>query len=480
MLAQRYETIADELAQADDAGALFLVISKFLQAEGICSLPFPTEATIVPHQSTIEKQETTGGNSKDPNMSSSVFIAYDTRESGPELAAAAAAGAGCFGVPVRILGRLTTPQLHWTVMRVNQGLLSTEEDYLELLASSFLRIVGAPEAMETLYVDCANGVGGEKLAALAPRIRSAGLQLEVRNTGKGILNHVCGSDYVQKERKLPENFGDLPPGSRCCSIDGDADRLVYFYPAEASAKQQELVLLDGDKIAALAAELVQGLVAKLPGRLKESHVGVVQTAYANGSSTDFLVNKVGCDVMVTPTGVKHLHEAAKSYDVGVYFESNGHGTVIFKESFLGSLQGVAGESKAAQELIALNGVINAAVGDAISGILLVEVALKWRQWNLKQWSDMYSDLPSQQRKVVVPDRTAITTTNAERTVTKPDGLQQAIDEIVKEYSSGRSFVRPSGTEDVVRVYAEAATQESAVALAEQVATQVTRFLGSVE
>ena len=35
------------------------------------------------------------------------------------------------------------------------------------------------------------------------------------------------------------------------------------------------------------------------------------------------------------------------------------------------------------------------------------------------------------------------------------GLQQKLDELVKKYDGGRSFVRPSGTEDVVRVYAEA-------------------------
>ena len=30
-----------------------------------------------------------------------------------------------------------------------------------------------------------------------------------------------------------------------------------------------------------------------------------------------------------PTGVKYLHHAAKDYDIGIYFEANGHGTVLF-------------------------------------------------------------------------------------------------------------------------------------------------------
>ena len=29
------------------------------------------------------------------------------------------------------------------------------------------------------------------------------------------------------------------------------------------------------------------------------------------------------------TGVKHLHHKALEFDIGVYFEANGHGTVIF-------------------------------------------------------------------------------------------------------------------------------------------------------
>ena len=39
-------------------------------------------------------------------------------------------------------------------------------------------------------------------------------------------------------------------------------------------------------------------------------------------------------------------------------------------------------------------------------------------------------------------------------------------------TAGRAFVRPSGTEDVVRVYAEAQTQQAADKLAQQVASHV--------
>ena len=45
--------------------------------------------------------------------------------------------------------------------------------------------------------------------------------------------------------------------------------------------------------------------------------------------------------------------------------------------------------------------------------------------------------------------------------------------------AGRAFVRPSGTEDVVRVYAEATTQEAADKVALNVARQVHKVAGGV-
>jgi hypothetical protein len=63
-------------------------------------------------------------------------------------------------------------------------------------------------------VDCANGVGALKLAALAPALEPAGLRLQLRGTGDGELNGGCGSDFVQKERELPAGFGRVEPGAR--------------------------------------------------------------------------------------------------------------------------------------------------------------------------------------------------------------------------------------------------------------------------
>ena len=60
--------------------------------------------------------------------------------------------------------------------------------------------------------------------------------------------------------------------------------------------------------------------------------------------------------------------------------------------------------EAAKDLLALVDMINQAVGDALSGILLVEAALRRRKWGLDEWATLYTDLPSRQLKVVIQSR----------------------------------------------------------------------------
>lgn len=112
--------------------------------------------------------------------------------------------------------------------------------------------------------------------------------------------------------------------------------------------------------------------------------------------------------------------------------------------------------------------INQTVGDAISDLLTILIIIHFLKLSPDDWDKAYTDLPNRLIKVVVPDRSIFKTTNAERTLVEPAGLQTKIDEIVSKYPKGRSFVRASGTEDAVRVYAEADTKENAVELSQLV------------
>ncbi|KAI3885687.1 hypothetical protein MKX03_032063 [Papaver bracteatum] len=466
MLTQEWEPFADLLANAPDPQNLVNLISEFAKKENISF----------------------GG-----DYSAGVLLGRDTRPSGESLLEAARQGiSSVVGAVATDMGILTTPQLHWMVRYRNMGKSSSETDYFKQLSNSFRCLMDyipgemTASEMDELIVDGANGVGGAKLEVVKKTL--SGLEILVRNSGKegeGVLNHGVGADFVQKEKIVPSGFGQADVGKRCASLDGDADRFVYFRVLPGSNNKIELV--DGDKILSLFALFIKQQLTVLNREDgHQVHLGIVQTAYANGASTDYL-KKLGLEVAITPTGVKYLHEKAYDYDIGIYFEANGHGTILFSVSFLSWLETRNRELASTPEdleqqlsvkrLLAVSELINQAVGDALSGVLLVEVILRHMGWSIQRWSELYQDLPSRQLKVKVMDRTAVTTANAETEVVKPTGLQEAINCEGAKYTMGRSFVRPSGTEDVIRVYAEASTQEEADNLAKSVAQHVDRFLG---
>lgn len=466
MLAQDWEPFADSIANSPDPESLVQLINEFAKKENI-----PLDGA----------------------KAAAVLLGRDTRPSGESLVKAAKQGiCSVVGAVATDMGILTTPQLHWMVRARNKGLKASELDYFEQLSSSFRCLIdlipkksGDNHPIGKLIVDCANGVGGEKLQVLKEKLN--GMHLEIRNSGEsGILNEGVGADYVQKEKVAPQGFGPADVGIRCASLDGDADRLVYF--TVISNGSNKISLVDGDKILSLFALFIKdqlSIVSETDDKNEyQPRVGVVQTAYANGASTKYL-NQLGLEVIFTPTGVKYLHGKAEEYDIGIYFEANGHGTILFSEHFLSWLEGrmnkpsstAKDNQNAIKRLRAVTKLINQAVGDALSGLLLVEAILQHTGWSVDKWNELYRDLPSRQLKVKVADRSAVVTTYAETRVEKPPGIQEAINAITEKYPQGRCFVRPSGTEDVVRVYAEASTQEAADELAASVAKLVDRFLG---
>ena len=133
--------------------------------------------------------------------------------------------------------------------------------------------------------------------------------------------------------------------------------------------------------------------------------------------------------------------------------------------------------KGGDKLSTLVDVINQTVGDAISDLLAVECVLADKGWDVDDWAGCYQDLPNILAKVMVRDRNLVTTKDAERQVVTPAGLQDNINKIVAEFSKARSFVRPSGTEDCVRVYSEALTREEADTVSTRVSEMVKQMIG---
>ncbi|KAI8336993.1 hypothetical protein BC941DRAFT_426310 [Chlamydoabsidia padenii] len=449
MLEQSWEGYATKMANAKDGESLVQAVNEIITSQKI-NIDTP----------------------------SSVIYGHDTRPSCPDLVKHLESGLQVSGAQAKSYGVLTTPMLHYLVRCLNTAGTSdaygepSAEGYYKKLSDAYKTAVKGYARLSPLSVDCANGVGALKLREFIKHVPEDILAINVINdqtTTLGALNKNCGADYVKTNQRAPPT-ATIAPGDRFCSYDGDADRIVYYYVD----KDNVFRLLDGDKIAGLAAMFIMELVND--AGIDSIKVGVVQTAYANGSSTHYLEKVLNVPVSCVATGVKHLHHEAEKYDIGVYFEANGHGTVLFSPAALNTIKTTEAktpaQNRALQQLSALTELINQTVGDAISDMLLVETILTNRQWSLDAWDQAYTDLPNRLVKVVVADRTIFKTTNAERQVVEPAGLQAEIDAIVAKYSNGRSFVRASGTEDAVRVYAEAASRAETDELAYKVAQAV--------
>ena len=186
---------------------------------------------------------------------------------------------------------------------------------------TYLKWCGAGvESSDDVLLDCANGAGGLPARVLVPLLAPLGLQLSLINapehpgpttqhtsapaqhaqpaaalpavpahssaeeTTCGRLNHLCGSDFVQVGQQWPQGLSaESSRRALCASLDGDADRIVFYFPSSTSssstsfndaseveqnelreAREPELVLLDGDYIAALVATYAVEVVNALP------------------------------------------------------------------------------------------------------------------------------------------------------------------------------------------------------------------------
>ncbi|KAG6003229.1 hypothetical protein E4U21_002261 [Claviceps maximensis] len=413
-----------------------------------------------------------------------VVYGRDTRPSGHTLAAALAAGLKATATEYTDHRILTTPQLHYITRCLNtEGTPKaygepSETGYYKKFADAFVRALRGRKIDGQLTIDCANGVGGPKLSELLKYIPEdvTGFRTKLVNNDvlrPELINLDCGADFVKSRQQAPRTHEPVP-GDRCCSMDGDADRLIYHWVDPIYG----FFLLDGDRIASLWATFIIDLLqsAHLIDKLE---MGVVQSAYSNGSYTTYMRRRLSLPVVFTPTGVKHLHRAACQYDIGVYFEANGHGTVVFSEealiAFRETKPRTPGQRDALEILVAVSDLINQSVGDAFSDLLMVEVVLAHKVWTIKDWSLTYNDLPNRLLKLDVRNKDNFRTTDADRRLTHPPGAQEEIDLVVNKYNMGRAFVRASGTENFCRVYAEAATHVEADELITKVTHIVKQF-----
>ncbi len=451
MLEQNWEPYCEELVNANDIDEFVNCIEKIMKNEGVTAI----------------------------TTKSVILIGHDCRPHSTELAYIVTKGSTLFGGLCVDIGKVTTPQLHYIVQDTNKLMLERPIEWLNVPGAleNYYRTIsygykelrntarsGSSKSINSIVVDCSNGVGSIALTNMVPFISDV-LKIDIRNkVGDGKVNDNCGAELVQKSQVPPCGVDKSTDSERLlASYDGDADRIVFH-----AFVNDRWTLIDGDKIAVIfALFLSQELhAAQLQSTFS---IGVVQTAYANGSSMNYL-RKNNIQSVMAKTGVKYLHHKALDFDIGVYFEANGHGTVLFSKSFqdffeseefLTHLETSEGRVKTAlTRLSACLQVINQAVGDAISDMLFVLAALEILEIDLYQWIGLYTDLPSKQVKIPCKNKNLIKCSSDESRVVEPPELQEGLDAAMKTIDMGRCFIRPSGTEDVVRIYAEASTKEN--------------------
>jgi phosphoglucosamine mutase len=389
-----------------------------------------------------------------------VLIVRDTRESGPMLEAALAAGIAAAGGDALLAGVLPTPAAAILVKRLGLDLaavvsashnpfgdngikffdgggvkLADEveaaieakidaapaaaqpgrvrelngglEDYLRELQAAFPLDLGG----RRVVLDCANGATFRAAPAIFERLGAAVEAIATEPDGRNI-NAGCGSTHV-------EALADRVAASEAeigFAFDGDGDRVL--------AVDGRGRVHDGDELIALRA---RGMTAR--GELSGGVVVTVMSNYGFHQAME----EAGIEVAVTPVGDRYVIDEMLRRGWRLGGEQSGH---IICSEFVSTGDGIAAALMTMREL--------AGAG-------------------LEQAAPM-SKLPQVLLNVEVADRGAI------------EGAAAVWAAVERESESlegrGRVLLRPSGTEPLVRVMVEAPTDEEARAVCERLADLV--------
>jgi len=385
-----------------------------------------------------------------------VLIVRDTRESGPMLEAALAAGIAAAGGDALLGGVLPTPAAAILAKRLGldlaavvsashnpyrdngikffsgegtklddeaeariEALLDSEtpvadpgrvrelngglEDYLRALEAAFpLDLSG-----RKVVLDCANGATHRAAPAIFERLGAEVEAIAAEPDGRNI-NDGCGSTHIEH---LAERVAASEAAEIGFAFDGDGDRVLAV---DASGRPH-----DGDELIALAALGMAGR-GELGG-------GVVVTVMSN-FGFHRAMEEAGVEVAVTKVGDRYVLDEMRRSGWTLGGEQSGH---IISSDF-------------------------AATGDGIAAALATMRELGSR--DLAEAIPMRK-LPQTLVNVEVADREAVAGATAvwEAVEREGEGLE----------GRGRVLLRPSGTEPLVRVMVEAPTAEEAGAVCER-------------
>jgi phosphoglucosamine mutase len=279
----------------------------------------------------------------------------------------------------------------------------TLEDYLRELQTRFADL---DLSGLNVVLDCANGATYQAAPEIFRRLGAAVTVLADEPDGRNI-NAGCGSTHLEGL------IGAVTAGGHDVGFgfDGDGDRVL--------AVDRNGVVVDGDELIALAA-----LSLRESGRLTGGVAVTVMTNYGFHAG----MREAGVEVAITSVGDRYVLEELRSRGWSLGGEQSGH---IIDMGFVPS-------------------------GDGIASALLTLEAL--RGGDLSERAAMQK-IPQRLVNVPVADRDAAMASEelALAIVAENDALE----------GRGRVLVRPSGTEQLVRVMVEAPSQEETDAVCDR-------------
>jgi phosphoglucosamine mutase len=273
-----------------------------------------------------------------------------------------------------------------------------------------------------VVIDCANGAAFRA----APRVlRELGARVEVLHAAPDgtNINSDCGSTHPAELQRTVVGLG----ADVGLAFDGDADRVI--------AVDEHGAIVDGDQLMLIAA-----LDLKERDRLHGD--AVVATVMSNLGLRRGLARE-GIELVEVPVGDRHVSDELERRGLSLGGEQSGH--VIYADL--------------------------ATTGDGtLTGIMLLDV-LHGTGQPLSRLAGVMERFPQVLRNVRVVDRDRLDGDGKFWLVARDAQAQLGDD--------GRVLVRPSGTEPLVRVRVEAATQEQAESVADRLAMAVADACGAV-
>jgi phosphoglucosamine mutase len=295
------------------------------------------------------------------------------------------------------------------------GRLLKADDAVERYGAHLLN--AQPTRLDGLHVvvDCANGAA----AHVAPEVyRGAGaLVTPIAAEPDGLnINDGVGSTHLDRVIAAVRDIGaDLG-----IAHDGDADRCLAV---DASGQ-----VVDGDQLLAICA-----LALRDAGRLRGD--AVVATVMSN-LGFHHAMEAAGIEVLTTAVGDRYVLEALRAKDLSLGGEQSGH--LVFMDA--------------------------ATTGDGLLTALHLMARMAGTGASLAELAACMQRFPQTLVNVRVPDRD--TAAHAPQVLAAVTAAEAELGR------GGRVLLRPSGTEQLVRVMVEASSQQQADAVAAQLASVV--------